>query len=73
VNIEYIKGFLKKKPFKPFAVRTARGEVHKVTHLESIAISPAEDLVLLWPSEGGMGLVDTDQITEAFFPSRKKT
>jgi hypothetical protein len=73
VNVTYIKGFLKKKPFKAFAVRTASGEVHKISHLESIAISPNEDLIILWPAEGGMVLVDADQITEAFFASRKKT
>ncbi len=71
MKIDPIKGFLKRKPFKSFSVRTASGEVHKVSHPESLAISPKGDLVILWPSEGGLELIDTDQITEAFFPARK--
>ena len=71
MQIDHIKGFLKKKPFKSFSVRTASGEVHKVSHPESLVISPAGDLVIVWPSEGGLELIDTDQITEAFFPAPK--
>ncbi len=71
MDVEYIKGFLKKKPFKSFVIRTASGETHKISHLESIALSPKGDLVILWPAGGGMVLVDVSQVTEAFFPSRK--
>ena len=71
MDVDDIKGFLKKKPFKPFVVRTASGESHKVAHLESITLSPKGDLVILGPSGGGMVLVDVAQVTEAFFPPRK--
>ena len=71
MDIDNIRGFLKRKPFKAFALRTAGGESHEVTHVEVIAISPKDDVLVLWPSGGGLVLVDVDQITEASYPAGK--
>jgi hypothetical protein len=72
MNIEHIRGFLKRKPFKSFVLKTAAGDRHRVTHVESISISPKGDAVVLWPSEGGLVVVDADQITEAAYPTTAK-
>ncbi len=69
MNIDNIRGFLKRKPFKAFALKTAAGDSHEVKHTEAIAISPKGDTVILWPAKGGMVLVDADQITEAAYPA----
>ena len=71
MNVDHIRGFLKRKPFKPFALKTASGEGHEITHLEAISISPEDDVLVLWPAKGGLVLVDIDQVTEAAYPSRK--
>jgi hypothetical protein len=71
VNVDNIRGFLKRKPFRSFDLRTAGGDRHKVTHPESIAFSPKGDVLVLWPSEGGLVLVDVDQITEASYPAAR--
>jgi hypothetical protein len=69
MKVDHIRRFLKRKPFLPFHLQTAAGDVHKVSHLESISVSPRGDAVVLWPSEGGLVVVDVDQITEAAYPS----
>ena len=67
MHVDNIRSFLKRTPFKGFSLRTAGGQLHKVTHLESISISPKGDAIVLWPSEGGLVVVDVDQIAEAAY------
>ena len=69
MNVKHIRGFLKRKPFRPFVITTASGDRHDVTHVEAISVSPEGDLVILWPP-GGLVLVDVDQITEAAYDPR---
>jgi hypothetical protein len=71
MQIESIKRLLN-DPFKTFVVRTASGESHKVERPDAIAISPTGDLVILWPSEGGLTIVDVDQIAEVSCPGRRR-
>lgn len=52
MQIDLIKGFLKRKLFKPFVVRAASRKSHKIKRIEAVALSPEGDLVILWPSEG---------------------
>lgn len=72
MDVDNIRGFLKRKPFKAFDLRTAGGQSHEMSHPESIAVSPKGDVLVLWPAEGGLVLVDVDQITEAAYPSASK-
>ena len=68
MDVDNIHRFLTRKPFKAFTLRTAGGQNHKVTHLESISVSPQGDVIVFWPSEGGLVIVDVDQISEAAYP-----
>ncbi len=73
MKIEYLRGFLKKTPFQAFEVKTASGETHRMTHREAVTISPNGDLLILWPADGGMVLIDAEQVTEALYPPIRKT
>ena len=73
MNVDTIHGFMKRKPFKAILIKTSDGDTHSVTHVESVAISPENDLIILWPAEGGMHLLDAEQITKASYPSTIKT
>jgi hypothetical protein len=71
MQVDNVRAFLGRKPFRAFTLTTSAGDRHSITHPEGIAVSPREDAVVLWPAGGGLVLLDFDQIAEAGYPAKK--
>ena len=72
MNVEGIESFLKVRPFKAFTIHAAGGESHRVVSLESIRVVPKLGLVVLYPPDDSLVMLDLQQITSADYPSPSK-
>ncbi|MBM3879344.1 MAG: hypothetical protein FJ387_06445 [Verrucomicrobia bacterium] len=49
-------------PFKPFAVHLTSGRTLQVVTPDHLLFSPRGDLLVLFPPEGGVCVIDPDQV-----------
>jgi hypothetical protein len=71
MTIHGIERFLKVRPFKPFTVRESIGETHRVASPESIRVMKEIGLVVVYPPDGSLVMLDPLQISAAFYPAAK--
>ena len=63
MNTDKFTRLVRRKPFRPFLVRMADGQVLKVTHPESVVVAPAARLAAIATADGGIELVDLPLVT----------
>jgi hypothetical protein len=49
-------------PFKPFAVHLSSGRTLKVLTADHLLFSPRGDLLVLFPPDGGVCVIDPEQV-----------
>ncbi len=60
---EELMAVAERKPFKPFQIRLADGEMLPVSHSEFLAHSPNWRTVIVWDEKGRCKIVDTALVT----------
>jgi hypothetical protein len=77
MTIHGIERFLKLKPFRPFVLRESSGETHRIVSPESIRLLPKLRLVVVYPPDDSLVMLDPDQVTAVFYqppkPVRRKS
>ena len=73
MTIEGIMSFLKVPPFKAFTLQSDGGETYRVVTMESIHLAEKLGLVILYPPDGSLVMLDLWQITSATYPPPSKS
>jgi hypothetical protein len=56
-------------PFKPFALHLSSGRDLKVSTPDHLLISPRGDLLVLFPADGGLCVIDPAQVVSVDVPA----
>jgi hypothetical protein len=72
VSIKDIKEMRDIAPFKPFDLHLTSGRTLAVTTPDHLLISPRGDLLVLFPSDGGVCVIDPAQVATLDVSDRKK-
>ena len=67
MNTDKFARLVRRKPFRPFLVRMADGQVLQVTHPESVVVAPALRMAAIATGDGGIELVDLPLVTSVRF------
>jgi hypothetical protein len=63
MTADQFRSALRTTPFRPFTVHTGSGEACKVTHPETVGISPSGQTVVI-VQDSGTAILDMESITE---------
>jgi hypothetical protein len=72
MDVEHIRPFLGRDKFHQFDVRTASGNSYRVRGPEMAWLSPDGSTLLVWDTEAGVALIDTEEVTECVRPIKAK-
>ena len=70
MNTDKFTKLVRRKPFRPFLVRMADGQVLQVTHPESVLVAPDLRMAAIATGDGGLELVDLPLVTSVRFEGR---
>jgi hypothetical protein len=69
--IRDIKDLRDTAPFKPFAIHLSSGRTLQVITPDHLLFSPREDLLVLFPPDGGICVIDPGQVASVDVPSTR--
>ena len=62
MQVKEIKALRDMAPFKPFALHLTSGRTLKVVTPDHLLFSPNADLLVLFPPDGGVCVIDLEQV-----------
>ena len=62
--VEQIEALAHRHPFRPFTIRVAGGNKHRIKHPDFIGISPKKKTVVVWTEKDTAILVNPNLIAE---------
>ena len=62
VRVKDIKELRDMAPFKPFSLHLTSGRTLSVTTADHLLIAPRGDLLVLFPPDGGVCVIDPEQV-----------
>jgi hypothetical protein len=66
-----IERFLEVRPFKPFTLRESSGATHRIVSLESIRVMVKLKLLVIYPPDGSLVMLDPSQVMAALYAPEK--
>jgi len=70
MTLRDIKEFRDTSPFKPFAVHLTSGRTMQVVTPDHLLFSPRGDLLVLFPPDGGVCVIDPAQVASVDVAAR---
>jgi hypothetical protein len=70
MTLHEIKELRDTSPFKPFALHLTSGRTMQVVTRDHLLISPRGDLLVLFPPNGGVSVIDPEQVASLDVPPR---